>query len=706
MNWTPEQRAVIDHPLDAHAVVRAVPGAGKTTTLVGRVARLCERGVDPARIRVVMFNKSIQEHFVARLAATGVPTSGGVGSGGVRVTTFDALGREVLTVAMRKGLTRRLEFDVEGTTKWARAVWPRHRDRFDTADEIAAAVAFWKAHLVSPGRAAFPSEPALVEAYREVEALRVSGDLVRVAFEDMVRTAVGVLGQHPRLLGPIDHVLVDEFQDVNPGRVELIRRLAHPGTAILAVGDEDQGVNEWCGAHPRYFRDFADTFPWLPTRTYPLTRSFRFGAAVAAAANGVIGHNVERAAVRVVGGGQTPGVVREVEDVADAVLKLLAEGWAAYEVAVLYRGRTQGAAALAALAAAGVPMRTDDISLLTRGRGPELALAYLRYATSDAPVTFDEVWPVVWAPDRYIQKEAFGKQVAKHGGRGLLAVLRDRSLAAELGQGRGALNALTELARLLESMGRASTAGVALDRLLAEVDVEAQLRARLRAEKDQELAIATFHAVHALLRGLKVRPAEAAGALENLDPTFNRRADECVWASTIHKAKGLEWRCVVLPGLIEGACPAERRGHVAGTLEEPDGVAQSPWIEQERRIFYVGLTRAIDQVLLHAPTDSPSRFVAETKGAAWRPPAAVPSVREVTEAMVRRVLREAPALEAPAASGKAWNDDEDDDLAQGWADGDTVDALATAVGRSASAVAARLVRLGLVADRGEARRRG
>jgi DNA helicase-2/ATP-dependent DNA helicase PcrA len=693
MKWTPEQRAVIEHPLDAHAVVRAVPGAGKTTTLVGRVEALVAKGVAPARIRVVMFNKSIQEHFTSRLEAAGVS--------GVKVTTFDALGLEVLRAAQRFG--RRYEVDADGTNKWARAVWPAYREHIETAEEVANAVSFWKAHLVSPARAAFPSNPAYVAAYRDFEAVR-TGEGIRVGFEDMVRTAVGVLGQHPRLLGVIDHMLVDEFQDVNPGRVELLLRLSHPGTSVMAVGDEDQGVNEWCGAHPRFFRNFADLFSALPTRTYPLTRSFRFGANIATAANRVIRHNVERAPAVVVGGGQTAGVVREVDDIGGTVLRLLADGWEASDIAVLYRSRTQGAAALAALAAVRVPLLTDDIALLTRGRGPDLALAYLRYATSDAPVTFDEVWPVVFAPDRYIQKEAFGKQVARHGAKGLRAVLRDRILAQTLGQGRGALNSLTELLRTLDSMGRAATAGKALDRLLAEVDVEAQLRARLRSEKDQDMAIATFHAVHALLHGLKVPPADAATALETLDPTFGKRVDACVWASTIHKAKGLEWRCVVLPGLIEGACPAERRGQTLGTIDEPDGVAESPWMEQERRIFYVGLTRAIDQVLLHAPTDSPSRFLAEVNGGPRAPAPAVarplPSVREVTRALTRTTTED-----RPVAAGKPWTDDDDDRLAQAWAEGETLESLSAEMSRSTSGIAARLVRIGVITDRAEARRR-
>src|SRR5688500_9220809 len=81
MRHTPEQRAIVEHPPGAHAVVRAVPGSGKTTTLVGRVIHLCEQGAAPARIRVVMFNKSIQRSFEQRLAEAEIT--------GVRVTTFD-----------------------------------------------------------------------------------------------------------------------------------------------------------------------------------------------------------------------------------------------------------------------------------------------------------------------------------------------------------------------------------------------------------------------------------------------------------------------------------------------------------------------------------------------------------------------------------------------------------------------------------------
>ncbi len=135
MRWTPEQLEILEHPPDAHALVHAVPGAGKITTLVGRVERLCNGGVDPRRIRVVMFNKAIQETFSLRLVGAGIR--------GVHFTTFDALGLEVLRVAERQGkLSAPLEVVARRTHEWAKAV---HRNFFrtiETSEDIADTVYF------------------------------------------------------------------------------------------------------------------------------------------------------------------------------------------------------------------------------------------------------------------------------------------------------------------------------------------------------------------------------------------------------------------------------------------------------------------------------------------------------------------------------------------------------------------------------------
>ena len=681
MRWTPEQLEILEHPPDAHALVHAVPGAGKTTTLVGRVERLCNGGVDPRRIRVVMFNKAIQETFTQRLVGAGIR--------GVHVTTFDALGLEVLRAAGRQGkLSAPLEVVARRTQEWAKAVHRNFFKTIETAEDIADSVYFWKAHMVSPKRAACAHQPAIVEAYRAVEALRCAGPTLQVDFPDMVYTAVGVLRQHPHLLGAIDHFLVDEFQDINPGRIELMRRLMHTKTSVLAVGDADQAIYEWAGAHPRFFSEFASTFAVLPTRHYPLSRSFRFGPTIAQAAARLIAHNQDRAPLIVVGGGATEGRIDRIDDVADTVQALLAKDHAPGEIAVLYRGRAQGVSVLAELAARRIPMNTDDIDMLRKGRGPELALAYLGFATTDASVDFDAAWAVVYAPDRYVRKDAFRAQVGKLGRRGLQAVLRDARLARVLEQPHGAIAAMRDLADLLLRMGRCATAGQALDLLVRETDVAGQLAGRMRSESEQELALAAFNAVHVLLRGLGVAPKDATMALISLDPQMGQPADRCVWVSTIHKAKGREWRSVLLPRLIDGLCPAGQRGERPGTVDEPEGIAQSDWLEQERRIFYVGLTRAVDAVFLEAPRDNPSSFIAELSPPKPRQPART------------------PAGPASPERRKAWSPEEDVALTAGWVAREGLDSLAARFGRSTRAISARLVHLGVVGSRGDARKRG
>jgi len=696
MRWTPEQLEILDHPSHAHALVHAVPGAGKTTTLVGRVERLCARGVDPQRIRVVMFNKAIQKSFAAQLSAAGIK--------GVHVTTFDALGLEVLKAADRQRmLSAPLDIVTHRTHEWAKAV---HRNFFrtiETAEDITDTVYFWKAHLVPPTRAVCLHQPAIVEAYRAVEALRTAGSTLQVDFPDMVYTAVGVLRRHPRLLGSIDYFLIDEFQDINPGRVELLRHLMHEETSVMAVGDADQAIYEWAGAHPRYFREFAATFASLSTCHYPLSRSFRFGPSIAQAAARLIAHNKDRAPLDVVGGGVTEGRIECVGDIADTVRRLLAEDHAPDEIAVLYRGRAQGVSVLAELAARRVPMNTDDIDMLRKGRGPELALAYLALATSDAPVGFDAAWGVVYAPDRYIRKDAFRTQVNKLGGRGLQAVLRDARLARSLEQPHGAVTAMTELADLMLRMRRCRTAGDALDLLVRETDIDSQLAGRMRSESEQELALAAFQAVHVVLRGLEVAPSDAENALAVLDPRIGQPEDRCVWVSTIHKAKGKEWRSVLLPRLSEGLCPAGQRGERLGTVEAPEGIAQSDWLEQERRIFYVGLTRAMETVFLEASRGNPSKFIAELRLAKSPAPArqAGPPAKSPPPTRPAR----APDIPAGPERRKPWRPEEDTALTAGWMAQEGLDALAMRLGRSTRGIAARLVRLGLVESREEARRR-
>lgn len=149
---------------------------------------------------------------------------------------------------------------------------------------------------------------------------------------------------------------------------------------------------------------------------------------------------------------------------------------------------------------------------------------------------------------------------------------------------------------------------------------------------------------------------------------------------------------MLLPRLVEGMCPAEDRGERLGTVEAPEGIDQSDFLEQERRIFYVGLTRAIEAVYLERPPVGASRFVAEQA-----PP------RPARPEKAARSASSSSPPDRPAESGRAWQPDDDERLAAGWAAREGLEALAVRLGRSKAAVAARLVRLGVVGSRAEAR---
>jgi DNA helicase-2/ATP-dependent DNA helicase PcrA len=213
------------------------------------------------------------------------------------------------------------------------------------------------------------------------------------------------------------------------------------------------------------------------------------------------------------------------------------------------------------------------------------------------------------------------------------------------------------------------------------------------------MAIAAVDAAHTLLKSLKVRPADAAQALADFDPRAGQTADRCVWVSTIHRAKGKEWRTVFLPRLYEGLCPATRQEQPLGTTDEPEGIEQSDPLEQERRIFYVGLTRAIETVYLEVPEQDPSSFIAELE-----PPRPAPPAPKRAAAPVKKPAARRPTT-APPNEGKPWTAEDDAALAEARTAGTSLDDLAERFGRSTDAIDARLVIVESKRRRAEARRR-
>jgi len=301
---TPEQEAIIQHPLGKHARVLAVAGSGKTTTMVDRVRHLVmDLNQDPRRIRVVMFNRLAREDFDQKLEKE-------IFEVGKRPTvlTFHSLALQLRLEAAKQGLLD------QGTELWIgdreelALIW-MHRaidsllhegavDGDEDAGDALDAVGLWKASLIPPHRAGHRTSLDLPLIYRRFEELREQQHAL--TFDDFVPKAMELMDSHPgfrrQWTNKLDHLIVDEYQDINYGQEALIRLLAGERADVLVVGDDDQTIYEWRGARPYYIlQGFKEDFANKETIDYPLSHSFRFGPLVAQAAYNTIGFNRQRA---------------------------------------------------------------------------------------------------------------------------------------------------------------------------------------------------------------------------------------------------------------------------------------------------------------------------------------------------------------------------------------------------------------------------
>jgi DNA helicase-2/ATP-dependent DNA helicase PcrA len=300
---TDEQQAIVHHPLGKHARILAVAGSGKTTTMVHRVHHLVmEWNQDPRRIRIVLFNRLAREDFQKKL-------ENAIFEVGKRpiVLTFHALAFRMRLDAEKQGLLPR-STELWTGDKQELALFCMHRaidsllhegiieENIDPLDALDT-VGLWKACLIPPERAGHRTNPDLPLVYRRFEEFRE--EKRALTFDDFVPKALELMASHPRFrkrwTNQMDHLIVDEYQDINYGQQEMIRLLAGKRADVMVVGDDDQTIYEWRAARPRYILEgFKNDFVNKPVVDYQLSHSFRFGPLVAQVAFNTIGFNQQR----------------------------------------------------------------------------------------------------------------------------------------------------------------------------------------------------------------------------------------------------------------------------------------------------------------------------------------------------------------------------------------------------------------------------
>lgn len=618
----------------APQLVLAGAGSGKTETLTRRVADLIlRRGEAPERLLCITFTTKAAGEMRARLAAR-------LGAGRVPrwVGTFHAVMARLMTeeASLVPGLPR--GFAILGQSE-ARAVLMALAGLRDAREGMALqdAVSLLKGCLLG-ARDACPRGPAFArfeaETLRQAQALLPAyrAELDRRAaldFDDLIARPVEAMQADQALAerwgGRWSELLVDEYQDTNLAQHRLIRLLAGAQRRVFAVGDDNQSIYGWRGADVSQIRRFRRHYPGAG-ETIRLEINYRSARGILLAANAVAARDPEalrktlRPACPDAAWG-APLQLREAETPEQegrAVVKHLqalraGEGGSPWKgCAILLRAAFLAEPILAALGEAGVPFRRVS------EREPEIprdilaAQAWLQLAVSHDGqgwnAAADDAFRRACAhPPRGISGRLFARlrQRAAETGLALAAAAEDLPAADE---DRLRLRAVADLARALA--GEIRQRRVAPEDALQLAAERAGLAAGLREAGQAHLAAweAAFSAASRFGSVAAYCEAMALGETADTEP----QAD-AVAVMTLHRAKGLEFDHVLMPGLEDGVFPSYR-AEAQGSLAE------------ERRLFYVGLTRARHSLWLSWVRHrrdwaaKPSRFLAEIPDQLFRRP--------------------------------------------------------------------------------------
>lgn len=623
------QRRAVTAPDGPHLVV-AGAGTGKTRTLVHRVAWLLEQGADPAGIVLLTFTRRAAAEMLERVEAMV-----GDAAKGVRGGTFHGFAHRVLRrYAETLGYSRKFTI-------------------IDRADAVAVVTAL-KAELglTGKGQPRFPQTRTLVDLFsRSVNTGRGVGELIRqhmpqyedltddilrlrdrfdqrrreqdlVDYDDLLVLLAQLLGEHDgaraAIAGSVVHLLVDEYQDTNRLQGEITGLLSSVHRNVMVVGDEAQSIYAFRGATIANILDFPSLHRGCATIL--LEENYRSVQPVLDLANAVLDsaeHSFDKRLQATVDGGQRPVLAELATDfeqpdfVVARIRALRAAGLPLSEIAILVRSAFHGNPIELALTASGLPYRKFGGVRFTQASHIKDALALLRLVVNPKD---GQAW------SRVLQLvDGVGPKTA---GRIADRAVADQRLDADLYARRKYGSALAEIASIHDEavqLVEGSSVEEVVTRVLEGYQpwLERRYDDQLKRASDLNDLVVLAQRYSTLDQML----AEVA-----LDPPDREDEDggrDWITLSTIHSAKGLEWDAVFVLSLKDGLFPGAR------ALEDPDQ------LEEERRLFYVAVTRARRHLYLLRPhqtrggwhgAGSSCALLDDIRRVGWliRPPGAVP----------------------------------------------------------------------------------
>lgn len=585
--------AVVDPDMRARIIAPA--GSGKTRVLTERARHLLRSSVPAASLTVVAFNKRAQLEIVDRTRDVS----------GLQVQTLNALALAILNgtrgfAARRSRVDTVDELTVRGLLD-SLVSFPR-RANTDPAASWIDALSRVRLGLRNPQavEAEFGGD---VEGFGEVFP-RFRSALARrsaVDFDEQIYLCLEVLLSEPGVRHQAQQrcrlLLVDEFQDLTPAHMLLLRLLASPTLSVFGVGDDDQTIYGYSGASPRWLVDFDAFIP--SAKHHALTVNYRCPAPVVTAATNLLSRNRVRVTKAISPGPNStgaPGALRtlrhELPTVAtyEVVAQLLEDGSKTSEIAVLTRVNSLLTPVHAALIEAGIPVHLrDGIGFLNR-TGVAAALAWLRLAVAPAGLSQSDLALAARRPSRGISPkviEWIGEQVDVPAIERLAGRISDTKSASKVAAFATDLHRARRRAQsaTTSTLLEFTSAELGLARSMETLD-EAHIGRNGQAHSDDLRALIALGHVHP-------DPATFPEWLARTLSTPNSPGG--VTLSTVHKVKGLEWPHVIVHDATSGLFP-----HRLSTD-----------IEEERRVFHVAITRAKQSLTLVADVHNSSMFLDE-----------------------------------------------------------------------------------------------
>ncbi len=615
----PQQLAAVRHT-HSPLLVLAGAGCGKTRVITEKIQHLISRqGLAPERIYAITFTNKAAREMRHRVAAQIKQAKD------LNILTFHALGLKILQMeiqhtAYRPGFSI---LDSSETHKLMQGLMPKGLNKALIA-QFQWQISHWKNQGIEPTEATH-SMPLAVECYQAYsEHLR---DLNAMDFDDLIGQPLKLFQRNRAVLHAwqqrVGHLLVDEYQDTNACQYRLMQLLVGLKPGLTCVGDDDQSIYGWRGAQPENLqllqRDFAGLEVIL------LEQNYRSSQTILAAANEVIRNNphpFEKKIWSELGRGDAIAI-QAFEDAesearqvaADIDYKRVLLRARHGDFAVLYRSNHQARIFEQVFRANNIPYRISGGRSLFDHSEIRDIMAYLRLMTN--PRDDSALLRIINVPRRGIGAQTL-KQLALQARQfnlGLFAAMQHRSVLETLGP--QAATRLTALADLIHKhRALRDNAGAALKQLLDAVDYSGWVKASADNEKSRGNKLNMVqHFMRWVVDFSSEKNLSAVELLNHLalqnSPDDDAADNESVSLMTLHSAKGLEFPHVYLVGAEEGILPHRN------SIESDD-------IDEERRLMYVGMTRAMRRLNIsyvkkrknrfaddERPIHGPSRFLDE-----------------------------------------------------------------------------------------------